>query len=177
MSIVEDSVSPAMPPRHEPVVCGPARSAFHRIATVRREQGVTLRTVSRNLGTDVRTLREQENERTDLRLSELYAWQEVLEVPVGDLLVDPGTALSRPVHERAQLVRLMKTAMALHERAASPGQQRMTQMLIDQLIAIMPELAEVSAWHTVGQRRGLDEYGRVMERRMSDEVFQRLVVD
>ena len=35
----------------------------------------------------------------------------------------------------------------------------------------MPELAEVSAWHSVGQRRSLNEYGKVVDRRLRDDFF------
>jgi hypothetical protein len=45
-------------------------------------------------------------------------------------------------------------------------------MLIEQLIEIMPELADVSPWHSVGQRRGLDEFGRVFERRIRDDLLR-----
>ena len=41
----------------------------------------------------------------------------------------------------------------------------------DQLIEIMPELADVGAWHTVGQRRSLDDLGCVFERRLSDDIL------
>ena len=40
-----------------------------------------------------------------------------------------------------------------------------------QLVELMPELEGVSAWHAVGQRRTLDEVGRVAERRMPDHLF------
>ena len=55
-----------------------ARRRFHRIAAVRQEQGMSLRSVSRRLGVDVRDLRYQECETTDLRLSDLYRWQKAL---------------------------------------------------------------------------------------------------
>ena len=47
----------------------------------------------------------------------------------------------------------------------------MAQVLVDQLIEVMPELEDVSPWHQFGQRRSLDEYGRAVERRLSDDVF------
>ena len=80
-----------------PVVQPRSEKPLHRISTVRRQQGMSLRSVARQLGTDVRTLRSQEEESADLMLSDLYRWQQALEVPVADLLEDPGAALSRPV--------------------------------------------------------------------------------
>ena len=148
-----------------------ASKALHRIATVRLQQGISSRTVARQLGTDVREIRQQEEEHTDLNLSELYDWQRVLEVPIADLLVDPGTPLSQPIRQRAQLVRVMKSALSIREKATSPSLLRMAETLVHQLVEIMPELAEVSPWHSVGHRRSLEEYGRVVERRLPDDVF------
>jgi hypothetical protein len=64
----------------------------------------------------------------------------------------------------------MKTAAAIHERAPI-AIQRMSQMLVDQLVEVMPELKDVSPWHQFGQRRGLDDFGRVVERRLSEDAM------
>ena len=144
---------------------------LHRVAEVRRQQGVSLRTAARHMNQDIGTVRQQEKPTSDLRLSELAAWQKVLDVPLIDLLVDSEAPLSRPVMERARLVRLMKTAAAIQEKGDSIELKRLAHTLIQQLIEIMPELAEVSAWHSVGQRRSLDEVGRVAERRLRDDFF------
>ncbi len=141
----------------------PQGRVLNRIAAVRRQQRLSLRTVARRMGIDVQTARKQEQATADLRLSDLYAWQQQLNVPVTELLMDPDAPLSRPVMERARLLRLMKTAMAIRERADSEAIERMAQMLVEQLVEIMPELAHVTAWHAVGQRRSLDEYGRIAE--------------
>ena len=145
---------------------------LHRIGAVRREQGITVRTAARQLGVDAAEVRRQEMPTTNLSLAELFKWQELLDVPVADLLVDPGTPLSRPVLERARLLRIKKTAAAILETTHSVGIRRMAQTMVDQLLELMPELAEVGAWHSVGQRRSLDDYGRVMEQRISADVFR-----
>lgn len=154
-----------------------ARTPLHRVATVRQQQGLSLRSASRQLGVEIRELRHQEGETTDLRLSDLYRWQRVLDVPVVDLLVEPETPLSRPVMERARLVRLMKTVMAIREQAATPSIERLADTMIHQLTEIMPELVDVGPWHSVGQRRSLDEYGRAAERSLSEDFFHRSSFD
>ena len=146
---------------------------MHRIRTVRMQQGVSLRSAARQTGTDIRQLRLQEQECTDLRLSDLHKWQAALDVPLNELLEDTEEPLSRPVMERARMVRLMKTAVALREQADSPKIERMAEMLCEQLTEVMPELEEVGPWHTYGQRRSLDEYGAVVDRRISDDMFSR----
>jgi transcriptional regulator with XRE-family HTH domain len=151
--------------------------ALHRISEVRREQGVSLRAAARRMGTEVSRLKVQERCNTDLKLSDLYQWQQVLDVPVADLLVEQNGPLSRPVMERAKMVRLMKTAAALVEQSNSPAARRMAQTLVEQLVDIMPELAQVSPWHTVGQRRSLDEFGRAYDRRISDDMFHGCLSD
>lgn len=150
---------------------------LHRVATVRQQQGVSMRSASRQLGKEVRKLRQLEGETVDLRLSELYDWQKVLDVPIVDLLVDPGTPLSRPVLERARLVRLMKTVAAIDELSDSDNVRRLARTMIDQLVEIMPELKEVGPWHSVGQRRSLDEFGRAAERCISEDMFYRNNMD
>ncbi len=144
---------------------------IHRISVVRKQQGVSVRTVCRQTGMDTQTVRQQEDETSDLRLSELLRWQKVLDVPLADLLEEPSNNLSNPVLQRARMLKVMKTAMALSETAPSPGVERLSQMLIGQLLEIMPELAEVSAWPSVGQRRSRDEVGRVVERRISEDTL------
>ncbi len=146
---------------------------LHRLAAVRRQQGVSLRNMARRLGSDVSSVLHQEQETSDLELSVLYHWQRALDVPVADLLVDSDAPLSAPVMERARMVKVMKTAVAIMEKAQTNSQRRLVTMLVEQLIEIMPELREVSAWHSVGQRRTLDEFGRAIERTLPDELLRR----
>jgi hypothetical protein len=68
----------------------------------------------------------------------------------------------------------MKTAAAILEKAQTSPVRRMVTMLVEQLLEIMPELSDVSAWHTVGQRRTLDDYGRAVERQLPDDLLRRL---
>jgi transcriptional regulator with XRE-family HTH domain len=146
---------------------------LHRIAEVRRQQGVTLRNVARRLGIPLSVVRRQEQPDSDLRLSDLLRWQEVLEVPVAELLVEAEGQLSGPVLARSRMVKLMKTAAAIRERAQDPGISRMVTMLVEQILEIMPELADVTPWHSVGQRRTREELGRTARVMVSEEVFRR----
>jgi transcriptional regulator with XRE-family HTH domain len=170
MAIVAMSATPVI----TPVVTGaalttPSAKRMHRIRTVRRLQGVSLRSAARQIGLDVRRLRAQENETTDLHISDLHKWQKALDVPVSELLEEPDTQLSRPVLERARMIRLMKTAQAILERSTSTSIRRMAEMLVSQLNEIMPELEGVGAWHSVGQRRSLNELGRIAENTISTD--------
>lgn len=172
MAIVDMSAMPAITPVVTPApaaVTTPSGKRMHRIREVRRLQGVSLRSASRQIGLDVRRLRAQESESTDLHISDLLKWQKALDVPVSELLEEPDTQLSRPVLERARMIRLMKTAQAILERSNSTSIRRMAQMLIEQLTEIMPELKHVGAWHSVGQRRSLNELGRIVERTIPTE--------
>lgn len=150
---------------------------LHRIRTVRRQQGISLRTAARHLGSNVQEIRSQENEANDLKLSDLYRWQKALDVPLEELLVESERPLSRPVLERAKLVRVMKTAAAILELAPSAQVNRLARRLVDQLVELMPELKEVAPWHSVGQRRSADEYGQVAQRRIPAEFFDASLLD
>lgn len=152
---------------------GRRRAMLHRIAAVREQQGVTLRNVARRLGMSLPVVRRQEEPDCDLRLSDLLRWQQVLEVPVAELLVEGEGQLSGPVLERSRMVKLMKTAAAIRERTQEQPVGRLVTMLIEQILEIMPELSDVTPWHTVGQRRTLDELGRTGRAVVSEEVFRR----
>jgi transcriptional regulator with XRE-family HTH domain len=141
---------------------------LHRIQEVRRLQGMSLRTAARQLGADVRNIRAQEQATTDLRLTDLYNWQRALEVPVAELLVDDDEPLSRPVRERGAMLKIMKTARSLLESVPTGPARRMAENLVQQLLELMPELKEVTPWHSVGQRRSLDEMGRIAEQPIGD---------
>jgi len=142
---------------------------LHRIREVREQQGMSLRSAARRLQMEMSEVRAMEDPASDMLLSMLHEWQKALDVPVGSLLVDQDEPLSEPILHRARMVRLMKTAGALQERATDKSVQRLAAMLIEQLIEMMPELKDVSPWHAVGQRRSLDECGRIAEEPISED--------
>jgi transcriptional regulator with XRE-family HTH domain len=149
------------------------RKRMHRISEVRQRQGVTLRNVARRLGIELSVVRRQEQPDSDLRLSELMLWQSVLEVPIAELLVEGEGQLSGPVLERSRMVKLMKTAAAIRERTSGTPVGRTVDMLVEQILEIMPELRDVTPWNTVGQRRTLDDVGRTARYSMPDDIFRR----
>jgi transcriptional regulator with XRE-family HTH domain len=168
MSTAHSSDTSSLGSSFPPPVCAVGRyRVLHQIAMVRRREGLSRRAVARRLGTDVKHVRSEEGEDVDMPLSRLYQWQAALGVPVAELLVDGDGSLSPPVLKRAQILRLMKTAAAIRERAQSAPIQRMAQMLVEQILEIMPEVKEVGAWNAVGQRRTLDELGEAANRRIS----------
>lgn len=172
MSIAEWTVdAPAMDASVPPPPPDSTSRPLHRIGEIRRQQGVSLRTVARRMNMSMQRAREQEQADSDLSISDLYRWQQALEVPVADLLVDLDAPLSAPVLQRARLLKLMKTALAIKEAAEDESVGRMADMLAGQLVEIMPELKDVNPWHTVGQRRTLDEYGRIGTETVPDAVF------
>ena len=150
----------------------PAATPLHRIAEVRQRQGVTLRNVARRLGIGLPVVRRQEQSDCDLRLSDLHRWQQVLDVPVAELLVEGEGQLSGPVLERSRMVKLMKTAAALRDRTAGPEATRLVQMLIDQILEIMPELSDVSPWPSLQPRRASDDAGREPRMVVTEDVFR-----
>lgn len=147
---------------------GADQQPLHRVAEVRRQQGVSVRSAARRMGVSLEQVRREEEPSADLSVSDLHRWQKALEVPIADLLVEQESALSGPVLNRARMLRVMKTVRAIAEATREPGIGRMAKMLENQLLEIMPELEEVGAWHSVGQRRTQDEMGRIAERPVSD---------
>ena len=170
MSIVIDTFphargSPAavlVPPRTRPL---------QRLGAVRRREGVSRRTVARRLNSSIDHVKRQEDEAADLPLSALYKWQEALEVPLNELLVESAEPLTSPVRHRAKMLRVMKTAETIRQRARQTSIQRLAQMLVEQLIELMPELEGVGPWPAVGKSRQPSDYGQAVHRRLPDELF------
>ena len=148
---------------------GPADRRLQQLGAARRRQGLSVRCVAQRLHKTVSEVRTQEEESTDLLLSELYRWQAVLEVPVEELLCEPDDSLSHRVLTRARMLRIMKTARAIRRQARSESERRLARLLEEQLLEIMPELKEVAAWPRVGHRRSNDECGRIAENPISEE--------
>jgi transcriptional regulator with XRE-family HTH domain len=153
------------------VTVPPCHHSYHRLAAVRRSQGISRRTIARRMNLDLTEVRRQEDQQSDLPLSVLFEWQKALDVPLAELLIESGGELSRPLRQRAQLVRLMKTALSLFEEADDGPPRRVAQSLVEQLIEVMPELQHVTAWNVVGKRRRASELGVTAFRRLSDDLF------
>jgi transcriptional regulator with XRE-family HTH domain len=135
----------------------PVPQQLNRVQEARRNQGWSLRTAARRLGTDIRTVRQLEDPHADLRLSEVYLWQRALDVPLEDLCLLDDQPVESPVQKRSVMVRVMRTARTIESQELSESQRTNVQNLIAQLLEVMPELAEVVAWPAVGQRRSLEE--------------------
>jgi transcriptional regulator with XRE-family HTH domain len=144
---------------------------LHRLGTIRRREGISRRTIARRLRTGINEVKRQEDETADLLLSTLYQWQEVLEVPIWELLVDSHEPFSSPVRSRAKMLRVMKTAVTILQRTQQTSIRRLAQMLVEQLTELMPELEGVGPWPAVGKSRQPSDYGQAVHRRVPDELF------
>ncbi|MEN6458949.1 MAG: helix-turn-helix domain-containing protein [Thermoguttaceae bacterium] len=158
------------PPQVVPLPAA-SKVPLQRLASIRRQQGLSRRTMARRMNVEIGQVRDQECETADLPLSALYAWQRALEVPITELLIEASDGLASPVLERSQLVRLMKTVLAIQEQSKQESIRRMAQTMIAQLTEIMPELAHVSPWHAIGRRRRLSELGVAAQRRLGEDMF------
>jgi transcriptional regulator with XRE-family HTH domain len=138
---------------------------LHRIAEVRVSQGISERTMCRRLNIDVKQLRALEDPTSEIPLSMILEIREALDVPVADLLIE-SDGLARPVQERAKLLKIMKTAVSLKECKLTPRAARLAEMLGEQLIELMPELAHVGGWPEFGSRRNANSIARIL----SDEI-------
>ena len=138
-------------------------STRHRLADAMQCEGVSPRAMALRLGIPLGELNRRMHPGFDPTLSEIYDWGAALGVPIGDLLDEPNESLSESVRRRAELIRVMRTVETLHQKFADSPQQLLTRQLKDDLIEMMPELAHVSTWPSVGQRRTMDEYGALAE--------------
>lgn len=145
---------------------------LHRLAEVRKAQGVSIANLSRRLAMEAAAVRMQEAPCSDLLLSQLYKWREILDVPVAELLINSDDTLDDPIKSRASLVRIMKTVQSILETTHEKQTKYLAQTLFDQLVEIMPELKDVAAWPSIGQSREFKDYGQAVYRRFDQGVEQ-----
>ena len=165
-----DAVSVALPPTSSPAPDRP----LHRLGEVRRRERITRRKVAQHLGISISEVERQEQPSSDMLLSDLRRWQKALGVPVAELLDDADGELSPPVRLRAQLLRIMKTVRSIQERARHAPMQRLAEMLVNQLVEVMPELKDTTAWPTVGQWRRERDPGQAFFRGLSFQSLDEL---
>ena len=146
---------------------------LHRIAAVRECQGMSLSSCARRLGITQTEARHQEKPTTDLTLSQLMAWREVLDVPLSELIGNAEDFIEDPIQNRAKMVKIMKSARQIDEIAKEVRVQRVAKMLVEQLIEVMPELNFVSAWPDVGQSHENRTSGIPVCRGVSEEALNR----
>jgi transcriptional regulator with XRE-family HTH domain len=157
----------ALPPVRSPA----AGRRLQRLGEVRRREGIPRGKIAHRLGVSVRQVEQQEQPSSDMSLSELYRWQKALGVPAAELLQEPNGELSPPVQLRARLLRAMKTARLIEEVARQPSLRRLVKSLMEQLLDVMPELRDTTAWPVVGHRRKQEDLGQAFFRRLSLDFF------
>jgi len=146
--------------------------ALQRVGEVQREQNVSDRRISRRLKTTIEAVRRQQSPMYDMLLSELHSWQAALEVPIADLLVEPGPSLTPAVERRARLVTVMKTVRSLQLATNSPSFTVLVDRLAEQMVELMPELVHVDSWPIVGKRRSTDDISTIEERMLPDALLE-----
>jgi transcriptional regulator with XRE-family HTH domain len=163
-------------PQDEAPGAGQARPGqqLHRLEAVRRQEGISRRTIARRLGIGLREVQAQEQGSSDLPLSMLYRWKEILNVPISELLEEDAGEVSSPVMFRGKLLRVMRTAVTILERTRNTATHRMAQFMVEQLIEIMPELKDTTSWPSVGKRRSRRELGRAARLRLPADVMRDL---
>ena len=65
----------------------------------------------------------------------------------------------------------MKTVRTILEKTRQDSVRSMAQTMVNELVEIMPELAEIGVWTIGGRQRRLSEVGVAAERRMAADMF------
>ena len=125
----------------------PQPQPLHRIAQIRREKGLKLSVIARQMGCTVAELRQQENGARDLQITELMEWQRILDVPLYELIIDPTLP---PEPEQEQLAKLLETAAALRGCSRSVAEQAFAEMLVEQLTGMLGKYAQQAQARTEG---------------------------
>lgn len=150
----------------------PTGPRLHRIAEVMEEECLSARAAALRMNVTASQAQSEAQPTSDLLLSTLYRWQAALNVPLVDMLREPGSQLSPPVQDRGRLLKAMRTVRSIQETTDSEAIRNLGMQLAQQLIELMPELRHVSAWPVFGQRRRSEDYGAIFDRQIPDEFFR-----
>jgi hypothetical protein len=144
---------------------------WHRIAEVMEQERVSPRAAALRMNLTQSQVQAEANPASDLRISDLYRWQAALEVPLAEMLREPGNELSPQVRFRSSLLKIMRTVRSLQDHTDGGRTRNLVMTLAGQLLELMPELKHVSAWPVFGQRRRSEEMGAIADKRVSDDFF------
>ena len=137
---------------------------WHRVRTVREREQVSVNALARRTKLKESVLEQIENEGFDMPVSMLYRLAEGLRVPINELLLQREGTSSDPIRQRACLLRIARTAHTILAKCRHKTTRHLAQTLVDQLIELMPELAEAGTWPEVGKRRSPTDVPRMEER-------------
>ena len=124
---------------------------YHRLRTVRQQQCVSLRDIAERTGVSVHTASQEENGEIDLSLSRLFAWQQALEVPIAELLVN--YQFSGENEEQRSVSKAIQLAKQALQRSDSPDVRAVTQAVVDELVNLSA-LLETAMSETNAKRAG-----------------------
>ena len=147
--------------------------SLHQIATIRRNQSLSLLNCAHKLGLTLQEARIQEQPTSDLTISQLLAWQEVLDVPLSEILGQTGDFLENPIRNRALMIKVMKSAKQILQVTRESRIRYMAETLVNQLVELMPELKDIGAWPDVGQSHENREPGMAVFRRFDVDTARR----
>jgi hypothetical protein len=145
---------------------------LHCLHKIRCRQDISRKTIARQLGTDVETVKKLENEYTDIPLSVLYAWQKTLDVPLCELLVETNVPLEPTNGAYTQMADIMKTAIKISRHSRHKPVMHMTHNFINQLLEIMPELHRVILQHGHERPLCLEDYDHEVDRCFLDDMLE-----
>ena len=150
------------------------KKVYHMIAEVRKREGIPIKKCAKLLGISVEEAREQEKPTNPLTVSQLRKWKRALKVPYSEFYGRDDDDLDDPIRNRAMLLKVMKSVKSVRQHSRAERIRILADNAISQLVALMPELEQVSAWPDVGQSHESRAPGVVATRRFDPEVEQRL---
>lgn len=132
---------------------------LHRIREVMRRQEVTNRTLARHLGVGEAVARLLSVSSHDLTISQLVTIAKCLDCPPAELLVD--SASDELVKMRAMVLRLARITNTIIAQAPTASVKALGESLRNMILDVMPQAAGTGELMAVGQRRSLDDLGRI----------------
>jgi transcriptional regulator with XRE-family HTH domain len=127
---------------------GTLREAVHQVELARHCKGLSRRDVARRMDVDLNEVKRQENETTDLRLTELYRWQEALDATLPELLTGDHDPISTPEIDSRRMAKMLNATTEIRKTTNQSQVHRLAQMLLWQLGELSPQMDGLRQWQS-----------------------------
>ena len=166
------------------ILCGDEAAAetkkigetFHHIREIRTRKGISLDYCAEAIGISLEAARRQEKPTSNLSISQLIKWMDVLRVRCSEILGQEVDDLDDPIFHLEELLNVRKLAKSIHMGTREENTHYVAENLITVLDNLILDSKDVAGGDNIGQahkdlRRAAETPEKKAETKKSGETF------
>ncbi len=149
---------------------------FHHIREIRTRKGISLDYCAEKIGISLAAARKQEKPTSNLNISQLIKWMDVLNVQLSEILGQEVDDLDDPIFHLEELLNVRKLAKSIHMGTREENTHYVAENLITVLDNLILDSKDVAGGDNIGQaqkdrRRAAETPEKKAETKKSGETF------